>query len=133
MAPGFLRKGRGGPLKTPTAKFVRGRGDECTPLSATLSRLHILPPLAPPPSPVPHLLSAPHHLTRKRSRRGPPYCTNDPANYVFKVFGSCENSFGSAVEGGRAVGEERRGEERVGEGCGVVHGLMAIITAQAFM
>lgn len=41
---------------------------------------------------------------------GPPYCTNDPANYVFKVFGSCENSFGSAVEGGRAVGEERGGE-----------------------
>lgn len=27
----------------------------------------------------------------------------------------------------------RRGEERVGGGRGVVHGLMAIITAQAFM
>lgn len=48
-----------------------------------------------------------------------------PANYVFKVFGSRENSFGLAVDGGW------------GEGCGhvvrgVVHGLLAIITAQGF-
>lgn len=45
--------------------------------------------------------SAPHKLTRTRScPRWGPHCTNDPANYVFKVFGSCENSFGLAVEGG---------------------------------
>lgn len=87
----------------------------------SLSRLHILPP---------HPPSAPHKLTRTRScpRRGP-CCTNDPANYVFKVFGSCENSFGLAVEGG---GGGWGGEEGV-QGRGVVHGLMAIITAQRFM
>lgn len=51
-------------------------------------------------------LSPPHSHTQTLSS-GPPYCTNDPANYVFKVFGSCENSFGLAVEGGGAVGEQR--------------------------
>lgn len=33
------------PLKMATAKFVRGHSHECTSLSASLSRLHILPPL----------------------------------------------------------------------------------------
>lgn len=50
-----------------------------------------------------------------------------PANYVFKVFGSCENSFGLAVDGGG--GEGGADVRRVR---GVVHGLMAIITAQGF-
>lgn len=44
---------------------------------------------------TPHPLSAPHKLTRTCScPHWGPQCTNDPANYVFKVFGSCENSFG---------------------------------------
>lgn len=75
---------------------------------------------------TPHPPSAPHKLTQTCScpHRGP-RCTNDLANYVFKVFGSCENSFGLAVEGGGGSWEE--------EGHGVVHGLMAIITAQRFM
>lgn len=33
------------PLKIATAKFVRGHSRECTSLSTSLSRLHILPPL----------------------------------------------------------------------------------------
>lgn len=56
------------PLKTATAKFVRGHGNECMPLSTSLSWLHIRPP----PNTVPHLLSAPHNLTHKRSHQGPP-------------------------------------------------------------
>lgn len=52
----------------------------------------------------------PNKLTWTRScpRRGP-HRTNDPANYVFKVFGSCENSFELVVVGGRGC----RGEEGV--------------------
>lgn len=109
------------PLKTATAKFIRGHGNECTPLSMSLSRLHILC------TQPPNNLSAPTFL-HANALVGAPHCTNDPANYVFKVFGSCENSFGLAVEGGGAVGgvEGARGR-------GVVHGLMAIMTAQAFM
>lgn len=92
---------------TETAKFVRGHGNECTPLSMSLSRLHILCEHPPPPQ---------QSLCPPKSHRqmpGPPYCTNDPANYVFKVFGSCENSFRLVVEGGGAVGEWR-----VHGGCG---------------
>lgn len=48
-------------------------------------------------------LCPPHSHTQALSS-GPPYCTNDPANYVFKVFGSCENSFGLAVEGAEQLG-----------------------------
>lgn len=57
---------------------------------------------APPPC-SPSSLCPPQSHTQTLSS-GPPYCTNDPANYVFKVFGSCENSFGLALEGGGPVG-----------------------------
>lgn len=35
-----------------------------------------------------------------------PLCTNDPANYIFKVFGSCENSLGLTVKCGGGGGRE---------------------------
>lgn len=50
-----------------------------------------------------------HTDTGPCPRRGPRR-TNDPANYVFKVFGSCENSFRLAVEGGGGGGGGGVGE-----------------------
>lgn len=76
-----------------------------------LSRLQILP-----------LLPSSSCLCTPTSSRwlahtlaGAPFSTNDPANYVFRVFGSCENSFGLAVEGGG--GQLERGG-CVGQWCG---------------
>lgn len=83
----------------------------------------------------------PHKITRAWScPHWGPCCTNDPTNYVFKVFGSCENSFGLAVEGweggpwggpwshgyhycpafyvNTGLGQRRLIEERGGGGCG---------------
>lgn len=92
--------------------------------------------LYPAPHPTP-VLTFPHHPPTNsrghaRTHAGasvppPPRGTNDPANYVFKVFGSCENSFGLAVEGGGGSWREVDAHGR-----GVVHGLMAIITARGF-
>lgn len=56
------------PLKMATAKFVWGQSHECTSLSVSLARLHILPPLT-----LLILPLSPHKLTRTRSCpcRGP--------------------------------------------------------------
>lgn len=65
--------------------------------------------LYPAPHPTLVLTFPPHPLTNSHGHARthasasippPPRGTNDPANYVFKVFGSCEYSFGLAVEGG---------------------------------
>lgn len=79
------------PLKTPTAKFVRGHGNECTPLSTSLSRLHIL---APPHPHIPHLLYAPHNLTRKRSRRGPPIAQMTPLIMYLRYLAPVKTALG---------------------------------------
>ena len=91
------------PLKMATAKFVWGQSHECRSLSVPPVRLRILPllhslfSLCPPANSHGHA----HALA------GAPSCTNDPANYVFKVFGSCENSVGLAWKVVGAVGERR--------------------------
>lgn len=129
VAPGFLRKGRGGPLKTPTAKFVRGRGDECTPLSTTLSRLHILPPLAPPSLPcTPSSVCPPPSHTQALSSGGPPIAQMTPLIMYLRYLAPVKTALARRW---KVAGRWGRGG-RVG-GRGVVHGLMAIITGQAFM
>lgn len=97
--PGFEERQRW-PLKKAAAEFVWGHSHEwMSLLFAVLLHLHILPP-PPPPCFTQYPPSAPHNLTPRHSCPcWGPLCTNDPANYVFKVFGSCETA--SGVSGGR--------------------------------
>ncbi|MEQ2244242.1 hypothetical protein ILYODFUR_015144 [Ilyodon furcidens] len=97
-------------------------------LFTILLRLHILlPPLSPCFTQYPP--SAPHRLTPTHSCPcWGPLCTNDPLIMYLRYLAPVKQLRGLVVEGGTAVGEGKVYGAR-----GVVHGLMAIITAQRLM